>query len=233
MLEIYNAAELFNGPNTRFNAEVTQGLERKGYKVFSPQRNGFEFITLQSTLADLLPAKKIEEAVRKIIYSWDVFSINNSDVVIARMDEPQDPGVIHEIDLANVLGVPVITYRTDSRSPYGSITDTYGGMHTFPIESSVALIKLLMPSRIPGEANKDMDNLINLLDLELVKIQKKISNSNILNYPDNIQKILKIGDMLFKRIDDINSKDGLKEIAKRYLENSGQIDKFGPHVVRG
>jgi nucleoside 2-deoxyribosyltransferase len=232
MLEIYNAAELFNGPNTRFNAEVTEGLEKKGYKVFSPQRDGFEFISLQNTLAEMLPSEKIEEAVRKIIYSWDITSISKSDVVIARIDEPQDPGVIHEIDLANALGVPIITYRTDSRSPYGSITDTYGGMHTFPIESSVALIRRLMPSKTPDEANKDMNNLINLLDSELVKIQKKSSNSNILNYPDNIQEILKIGDMLFKGIDDINSKDGLKEITKRYLENSEQIDKFGPRVVK-
>jgi nucleoside 2-deoxyribosyltransferase len=233
MLEIYHAAELFNGPNTRFNTEIVESLEKRCYKVFSPQRDGFEFISLQNSLAEMLPSENIEEAVRKIIYSWDIFSINNSDVVIARIDEPQDPGVIHEIDLANALGVPIITYRTDSRSPYGSITDTYGGMHTFPIESSVVLIKLLMPSRIPGEANKDMDNLINLLDLELVMIQKKNFNSSILNYPDNIQEILKIGEILFKGIENINSQDGLKEIAKRYMKNSEQIDKFGPHVVRG
>lgn len=232
MLEIYNAAELFNGPNTRFNAEVTESLEKRGYKVFSPQRDGFEFITLQSALVELLPSEKIEDAVRKIIYFRDIFSINNSDVVIARLDEPQDPGVIHEIDIAKILGVPVITYRTDTRSPYGSITDTYGGMHTFPVESSVALIRLFMPSRTPDEAEKDMDNLINSLDSELVKIQKKSSNSNIPNYPDYIQKILKIGDVLFKGIDNINSKDGLKEIAKSYLENSGQIDKIGPSVIR-
>lgn len=232
MLEIYNAAELFNGPNTRFNTEVTAGLEVKGYVVFSPQRDGFDFITLQNALAELLPPEKMEEAVRKIIYSWDIICINKSDVVIARMDEPQDPGVIHEIDIAQALDVPVITYRTDTRSPYGSITDTYGGMHTFPIESSEVLIRLMMPSKTPEEAKKDMDNLINILDYELVKIHKKTISPSFLNYPENFQKILEIGDVLFNGVYDIHSQEGLKEIAKRYLENSEQIDKFGPHVVR-
>ncbi|MCX6705206.1 MAG: nucleoside 2-deoxyribosyltransferase, partial [Candidatus Woesebacteria bacterium] len=231
MLEIYSAAELFNGPNTNFNAEVVAGLEVKGHKVFSPQRDGFEFTTLQNALSELLPPEKIEEAVRKIIYSWDIISINKSDVVIARMDEPQDPGVIHEIDIAQALDVPVITYRTDVRSPYGSVMDTYGGMHTFPIESSVVLIRLMMPSKTLDEAKKDMGNLINLLDSELMKIQGKAPNQNFLNYPENIQRILEIGKILFDGIDNIHSQEGLKEIAKRYLENSGQIEGFGPRVV--
>jgi nucleoside 2-deoxyribosyltransferase len=233
MLEIYNAAELFNGPNTRFNADVTEGLEKRGYKVFSPQRDGFEFITLQGALAEFIPAEKIEEAVRKIIYSWDITSVSKSDVVVARIDEPQDPGVIREIGVAEVLNIPVITYRTDTRSPYGSITDTYGGMHTFSVESSQTLIRTMMLSRTPDEAKNDMDNLIIFMDHELIKIHKKDANQNFLNCPKNIQEAIDIGKVLFNGIDNIHSQDSLKEIAKRYLENSAQIDSFGPHVVRG
>jgi len=232
MIEIYNAAEMFNGPNTRFNTEITSGLERKGYKVFSPQRDGFEFTSLQNALAGLLPPEKIEEAVRKIIYCRDITSINKTDVVIARLDEPQDPGVISEIAAAEDLGVPVIAYRTDTRSPYGSVTDTFGGMHTFSIESSLTLIKVMMPSRTLDESKTDLDNLINLLNSELIKIHKKPINQDFQRHSKNIQKTLDIGKVLFDGIDNVNSQGGLKEVAKRYLGNPGQIDKFGPHVVK-
>ena len=230
-MEIYNAAELFNGPNTRFNAEVTAGLEARGYRVFNPQRDGFDFISLQEALAKILPEKKIEEAVRRIIYSWDIFAINKSDVLIARLDEPQDPGVVHEIDIAKALDIPIIAYRTDVRSPYGSITDIYGGMHTFPIEPAQALFRVQMPSKTLYEAKKDMDFLIGLLDAELVGTEKAPVRKDLSVSQEGIAGIVAIGKMLFSGVANIHSREGLKEIAKRYQENYGQINWFGPRVV--
>jgi nucleoside 2-deoxyribosyltransferase len=229
MLEIYHAAELFNGPNTRFNAEITEGLEKMGYEVFSPQRDGFEFIELEKTLSLYLPPEKIEDASRKIIYSWDMRRISISDVVIARVDEPQDPGVIHEIDIAGALGVPVISYRTDVRSPYGNVLDTFGGMHTFPIESSVALIRVFMSSKTLVEAKQDMKKLIVALHDELSKIiNNRDPNTQVRT--DYIQKVLAVGDILFTGIDDIHSSEGMQEIAQRYVEFSEILEIFGPRV---
>jgi hypothetical protein len=110
--------------------------------------------------------------------------------------------------------------------------DEFGGMHTFSIESSKVLIRLSMLSRTPDEVEKDMNNLINLLDCELLKIHKKPTNQKFLNYSKNIQEALDIGKVLFSGVDNIHSQECLKEITKRYLENSGQIYNFGPHVVR-
>jgi predicted P-loop ATPase len=105
-------------------------------------------------------------------------------------------------------------------------------MHTFSIESSLTLIRVIMQSRTLDESETDLDNLINLLDRELIKIRKKSTNQNFPGHSENIQKVLDIGRVLFDGIDNVNSQDSLKEIAKRYLENSRQMDKFGPRVIK-
>jgi nucleoside 2-deoxyribosyltransferase len=47
------------------------------------------------------------------------YLLYNSDILIANLDEPIDPGVVVEILLAKELKIPVIGYRSDLRSPFG------------------------------------------------------------------------------------------------------------------
>ena len=56
-----------------------------------------------------------------------------SDVIIANMDEPLDPGVLVECMIAKEMGKPIIQYRTDSRGPFGEIAEFHKGMHFFPL----------------------------------------------------------------------------------------------------
>ena len=59
--------------------------------------------------------------------------IFDSDVILANMDEPVDPGVVIECMVAKEMGKPVVQYRTDSRGPYGGLGDFNKGMHQFPL----------------------------------------------------------------------------------------------------
>ena len=54
-----------------------------------------------------------------------------ADVCIANLDEMTDPGVLVEIMFAHQMGKPVLGYRTEARSPYGTLSDFTNGMHFF------------------------------------------------------------------------------------------------------
>src|SRR3990167_10689111 len=95
--KIYHAAELFHLPARGFNEKLVESFEKNGITVFSPQRDGFEFTRLVGALEALLPPQALDQAMQTIIYTYDVFSISKSDVVIARFDEPPDPGVDTEV----------------------------------------------------------------------------------------------------------------------------------------
>ena len=70
------------------------------------------------------------KAYAQIVYMIDIGKfIFESDVILANMDEPVDPGVVIECMVAKEMGKPVVQYRTDSRGPYGGLGDFNKGMH--------------------------------------------------------------------------------------------------------
>ena len=124
MKTIYFAAALFSGRETVFNSILTEMFEDEGYKVLLPQRDGFEFSKLCESLQIHLPAQNAAVALQTIIYLLDIGKfVYESDVVVANLDEPVDEGVVVEQVYARCMGVPVISFRTDVRSPYGSLGD--------------------------------------------------------------------------------------------------------------
>ena len=135
--KLYFAAALFATRECIYNVELTNYLETKGYPVMLPQRDGFEFNVewQQVLMKDVFPNdEERSKALSWVIYLTDIGKfLYESDVVIANMDEPLDPGVIVECMVAKEMGKPVIQYRTDSRSPYGGMSDSHKGMHWFPM----------------------------------------------------------------------------------------------------
>ena len=82
------------------------------------------------------------------------------------MDEPLDPGVLVEIMFAKEMGIPVIEYRTDSRSPYGNMDEIHKGMHFFPLFPADHFI--FMPTLRIG-SHKDVDDFYTACAEELHK----------------------------------------------------------------
>lgn len=225
----YHAAELFHLPARLFNEKLVFDLESLGFNVFSPQRDGFEFTQLGTTLAKYLPPEEIGKAINHIIFPYDVYSIYKSDVVIARYDEPSDPGVIDEVLIANALGIPAVIYRTDVRSPYGSFKDPDRGMHTFPINTSQVMILTY-----PGAGSTE--NELHDLAVQLVRAIEVELNKHPATPPKSIPDFLKptfnVIDILFKGIKDIHSPEGLEELAKRYQSHQKELENLGPRWVR-
>lgn len=56
----------------------------------------------------------------------------NSDVCIANLDEELDPGVLIELMYAKMMGIPIVGFRTETRTPYGRPETCNKGMHIFP-----------------------------------------------------------------------------------------------------
>ncbi len=108
--------------------------------------------------------------MQTIIYAYDLLSVSQSDVVLARFDEPPDPGVDTEVLIANTLGIPVIAYRTDVRSPYGTSSDKYGGMHSFPVKTS----EMIIIHESSTSAQKDMSALSERLVSEIKKSLSRV-----------------------------------------------------------
>ena len=73
------------------------------------------------------------KAVAFIIYLADLNKLFQASVCLANLDEPLDPGVLIEIMYAKQLGIPVVGYRCDSRTPFGAINSWNFGMHCFPL----------------------------------------------------------------------------------------------------
>ena len=130
--KIYFAAALFCGRETWFNATLTQLLEKQGHVVMLPQRDGFEFAELGKNLKGVVPNDEIPQAVQSIIYLLDVgHFLPSAHLVLANLDEPLDDGVLVEVCHARQIGIPVIGFRTDVRTPYGDGSDAFGGAHFF------------------------------------------------------------------------------------------------------
>jgi len=231
-IKLYSAAAMFSGREALFNAHLVEVLEEKGYSVFSPQRDGFEFESLGSHLRKLnLPAQEVISAVYTIIYLLDIGAmIPKSDVVVANFDEPVDEGMVVEATYARIMGKPVIGFRTDLRTPFGTISDPLRGVHGFPAYQCTDFILHYMPCKNPEEAEAQMQNLADKIDVAIQGTE--ITRSNIA--PEyalintHILSGMDAADTLFSGIKDIHSEQGLEEIAQRYVKHRNDIEKILP-----
>ena len=225
-IKIYMAAGLFNGAQTRFNSDLARRLE-KNYEIVLPQRDGFEFGSLTAALEGKLPAQDVRPAVDDIIYSLDMGRfIPSSDVVVANLDEPIDEGLAVEITHARLLGKPVIGFRTDIRSPYGSALDALGGIHTFVAYQCRYFIRHYMPGKNDGE----LDALAEKISAAVQKTRASRPDSRPIGGAPS--DVVDTADFLFNGIDDIHSKAGLGEVVRRFSDDWGRLKKIRPEIFR-
>lgn len=223
---IYFAAPLFNGPDRLFNFYLTKSLEKKGHKVILPQRDGFEFSNLEKYLKHYLNKEEVSIATKNIINSLDLGKfVRESNIVLARIDEPSDAGVDDEIAFSKMIGKFVIGYRTDSRTPYGNFDDCFGGAHFFPTLRCDYFLNFSNKTRETPE--EFIDFLSRNVDLIIQRNYTKIINSKLSRTPDT-ERIFKNSEILFNGIDNIHNEESLKQIANRYNSNKDYFNKNSP-----
>jgi hypothetical protein len=236
MPDIYFGGALFNGPDNLFNIALARKLEnikigekspkKRKHKVILPQTQGFEFGRLHTALSEVLPENEVMGAVQNIIYALDVGKFLPDTYMIARCDEPLDPGVDIELAISHFYGNFNIGYRTDVRSPYGEPTDSFGGMHFFPGFMCDAFILAPMPCRTLQEADCGLEKLADKIDNIIDSVEKIDGEKNFRwKSPSHacISEIQDYARALFDGISNLHSEKGMKEIAKRYVDTQKDL----------
>ena len=107
MTKIYFAGPLFNKAEKDYNLLVVDVLERAGYQVFLPQRDGVEGCLMNG----LTSQEKID-----IIFNKDVEEVRNADVLFMVLDgRVPDDGACVELGIAYALNKRCYGIKTDSR----------------------------------------------------------------------------------------------------------------------
>jgi len=229
---IYFAAALFSGRETFFNVHLADRLETS-YDVFLPQRDGFEFGRLTGSLKDKMNAGAVSEAVQSIIYMFDMgVMLPKHKVVVANLDEPLDPGVDVEVSYAKQMGKFVVGFRTDVRSPYGSISDALRGIHFFPAYQCNVFIPHYMPAKCYEDAEQGMNDLAAKIESAITANKRKIvaAEDNLSN--PVVQKVIQGARILFDGISDPHSQESLDTIAERYVVNKRKLSEIGPEILK-
>jgi nucleoside 2-deoxyribosyltransferase len=228
---IYFASSMFNVASRYFNLKIVREIEKLGYKVFLPQRDGFSFTELTVEVAKHLETRYVSSAVRDVIYCLDVGCfVRNCDVLVCLLDEPIDEGVIIELMQAKYIGKYVIGLRTDIRSPYGTIDDHYGGIHFFPTYQTDTYIVKYLDSTNFVLMNKEIRKLVEQIDLEIEENVTCYSNQCV--FFGKSKEVMRFASLLFDGISDIHSKHGLSEIVRRYVCNYEEFPSIRTKIIR-
>jgi len=231
---LYIAAAMFNGRETLFNSGLADKLGCDIGWLTLPQRDGLEFTSLAESLSRRLSGEEAMIAVQNIIYSLDIgYLIPRSDIIIANLDEPPDEGVIAEMCYGRKLGKKIIGFRTDTRSPYGSLSDTFRGMHTFPAYQCDIFVSHYIQAKDRLSAEKEMDSLVQKLRVAIDELKPQITEGlpeYALSDP-NISRVLSIANLLFAGLENLNTPASISEIADRYIKNQSEFEKQIPKVI--
>ena len=108
MNRIYLAGPLFCAGEKAYNEKITNILERAGYDVFLPQRDG--------VIAAEMEGKSAEQKV-KIVFDKDTGAIEKSDILFFVLDgRVPDDGACVELGMAYAMGKRCYGLRTDVRA---------------------------------------------------------------------------------------------------------------------
>ncbi|MFA4930912.1 MAG: nucleoside 2-deoxyribosyltransferase domain-containing protein [Patescibacteria group bacterium] len=121
MKKIYFAAPLFNHAEIQFNLYLTNKIEKLGYKVYLPQRDGIDGIGI-----DRPPYNQMSrEEVARLIFDMDRNNITDSDFFLFILDgRVPDEGGCVEMGMAyeqqQLKGKPkhIIGLHTDTRGAH-------------------------------------------------------------------------------------------------------------------
>lgn len=225
-LKVYLTGSLFNERETLFNLELAKALEKKGYDVILPQRDGFVWKDLIKQIDNKIPKRKAYAAGVNAIYLLNMGKfIPQSDVVVAVLDEPTDEGVVVELTYAHMIGKPVIGLRTDLRNKYNEEIKLFSGVHSFVAYQCDSIID--QPHAIRNDQDaKDAMNVLTSSIAEKVKNIKPAKTEELPAYATSnpeVSKLIDGANILFAGVNDIHSNDGVDKVVKRFFENEAKL----------
>lgn len=225
---LYMAAALFNGREVRFNQDLTSRLEAMGYRVVLPQRDGFEFASMRKVISEKTKNQDVAQMTRDLIYLLDMgVFIPQSDIIVANLDEPMDPGVIVEMTYAHLMGKKVIGIRTDTRTPFGRVDGT-DGMHAFVAFQCDDIIKIKIPDNNVHDASAAMQTLAKQIDHVASKVvigAQPAFNQSALDNPV-VARLLQASKLVFKDVKGLHTAKGLETVINNYKSHHKLVSQL-------
>ncbi|MBC2606685.1 nucleoside 2-deoxyribosyltransferase [Pelagicoccus albus] len=117
-MKIYCAGPLFTQSERDEIAAVASTLEKGGFDVFLPHRDGLEFRDLLPRLVDKgVAPEKANELVARSIFSLDAYHVLDSDGLVFNLNgRVPDEGTMVEAGIAWASGKAIVAFKDDPRS---------------------------------------------------------------------------------------------------------------------
>ncbi|MFV1951004.1 MAG: nucleoside 2-deoxyribosyltransferase [Nitrospinota bacterium] len=175
MKKIYCAGPLFNTKEKEEMHEIAFILEENGFKVFLPQRDGFEFANLSQAFNELgLSKKDANLLLNKAIFTLDVFQVLNSNGLVLNINgRVPDEGALVEAGIAWNAGKKVVIYKNDARTLInGNDNPLLLGLANFVTLNEIPRIPGVF-KELFGKDDKDENPIINNSHLKDLYIKGK------------------------------------------------------------
>ena len=158
--KIYCAGPLFNPKEREEMEHIAVSLERAGYPVFLPQRDGLEFSRLLPVLLQRnVPTEDAAKILNNAIFCLDVFHITDSQGLVLNMNgRVPDEGAMVEAGIAWAHDKTLVIFKNDDRSLLeGNCNPMVLGLSNFEFVSEYEEI----PSAFSAKFSKRADEFPN------------------------------------------------------------------------
>jgi nucleoside 2-deoxyribosyltransferase len=158
MYKIYCAGPLFNKKEQDEMQEIANALEKAGFSVFLPHRDGFEFSKLIGDFKEMgCSEEKANKILSKAIFALDIFEVLDSEGIVLNINgRVPDEGAIVEAGIAWNAGKTVVIYKTDTRTLInGTDNPLLLGLGNFKTINSIDEIPKTFRKMIQNNGNRN------------------------------------------------------------------------------
>eukprot|EP00658_Telonema_sp_P-2_P057803 TRINITY_DN46219_c0_g1_i1.p1 TRINITY_DN46219_c0_g1~~TRINITY_DN46219_c0_g1_i1.p1 ORF type:complete len:184 (+),score=43.41 TRINITY_DN46219_c0_g1_i1:126-677(+) len=171
---------------------------------------------------------QVELAKQVIIYVCDLgLFIPSANYTVVCLDEPLDGGCAVELMRANALDKPVIGWRSDVSTPFGTLKGPTGGAHWFPMFHTDAVV-WAMPGVV--KTVEDADKMINET---ATKLHEAIASTPTRGDVSHTDSLVAAADLLFAGLDIRNVGDpaNIPQVVQAYVTHHQQLMQLLPTGV--
>lgn len=221
--KLYFSSPLFNARELDYNREFVRQLEKLGYHVTLPQRDGFDYKELKNQIARFVNEKALPATSSRLIYLLNTgVLIPESDALIANLDNPIDPGVAVEMTYAHLMGKKVIGVKTGDRNPFDQ-HNRLGGIHGFPAYQCDEII-LMHPHEFNTSTPRDGLRKLARKIRHYVPTTQRSKHPTMNASNPEINRIMSLAKRVIGNHRDIHTKQGLRRVVKNMLSNQSRVD---------
>ncbi|MBW2740047.1 MAG: nucleoside 2-deoxyribosyltransferase [Deltaproteobacteria bacterium] len=156
--KIYCAGPLFNNKEKEEMTEIATALEKSGFSVFLPHRDGFEFAHLLDVFKTIgISEAKANRLLNKAIFTLDVYEVLNSDGLILNINgRVPDEGATVEAGIAWNAGKRVVIYKNDARTLInGTDNPLLLGLSDFVTIEDISEIPVVFKKLLAGDMTEN------------------------------------------------------------------------------